>query len=274
MALRNQPYIPLYVQDFLTDEKLMECSAEAHGVYIRLMCLMHKSEVYGTVLLKQKDKQSNNQIINFALKIAKFMPFKIDVISSALNELLTEKVIEISGDQLVQKRMFKDGKISEIRALVGKNGGKKTQSKIREINANNFGKANNKPNSEIESEIESDINNDINLKVKKAKFDFEKAMINYGFDQQLVKDWLKVRKTKRATNTETAFKRFIEEVQKNKCDLNELLKEIVSHSWSGFKWEWLKNNNNGISTNNKEGNRSGRIADDQLKTFLDQNIIK
>ena len=26
MALRNQPYIPLYVQDYLTDEKLSMCS--------------------------------------------------------------------------------------------------------------------------------------------------------------------------------------------------------------------------------------------------------
>ena len=46
MSLRNQPYIPLYVQDFMTDERLNECSAAANGVYIRLMCLMHKSEEY------------------------------------------------------------------------------------------------------------------------------------------------------------------------------------------------------------------------------------
>lgn len=32
MALRDQPYLPLYVQDFLTDEKLRECSYEAEFV--------------------------------------------------------------------------------------------------------------------------------------------------------------------------------------------------------------------------------------------------
>ena len=58
MALRNQPYFPLYVQDFMTDEKLNECSAKANGIYIRLMCIMHKSEEYGTILLKQKYKQN------------------------------------------------------------------------------------------------------------------------------------------------------------------------------------------------------------------------
>ena len=45
MALRDQPYIPLYVQDFMTDEKLSECSAESTGVYIRVMCIMHKSQI-------------------------------------------------------------------------------------------------------------------------------------------------------------------------------------------------------------------------------------
>jgi len=47
MALRDQPYLPLYVQDFLTDEKLMECSAETTGVYIRLLCILHKQKEYG-----------------------------------------------------------------------------------------------------------------------------------------------------------------------------------------------------------------------------------
>jgi hypothetical protein len=66
MALRDQPYIPLYIQDFLTDEKLIECSAQATGVYVRLMCIMHKSEDYGKILLRQKDKQKPKQIENFA----------------------------------------------------------------------------------------------------------------------------------------------------------------------------------------------------------------
>ena len=60
MALRDQPYLPLYVQDFLTDEKLIECSASATGVYIRVMCIMHKSDPYGMILLKQKDKQTSS----------------------------------------------------------------------------------------------------------------------------------------------------------------------------------------------------------------------
>lgn len=127
MPLRNQPYLPLYVQDFLTDEKLIECSAQATGVYIRLMCIMHKSEEYGTILLKQKDKQSDKQIENFAYKVAKQMPYFPKVVMDCLEELISENVLHIDGDYLIQRRMVKDNNISEIRSNAGKKGGEKTQ---------------------------------------------------------------------------------------------------------------------------------------------------
>ena len=76
MALRNQPYFPLYVQDFMTDEKLNECSAKANGIYIRLMCIMHKSEEYGTILLKQKYKQNESKSENLIFAVMLFPSLK------------------------------------------------------------------------------------------------------------------------------------------------------------------------------------------------------
>lgn len=158
MALRDQPYIPLYVQDFLTDEKLIECSANATGVYIRLMCIMHKSEEYGTILLKQKDKQSSNQIQNFALKLVKQMPYTIDDIMDGLSELVSEQVVVIEGDFLKQKRMIYDNLLSIKRANAGSKGGKFAQAKI---------KANLQANTE--NEIEN-VNED-EIKTKKSKLE-------------------------------------------------------------------------------------------------------
>jgi len=129
MALRDQPYLPLYVQDFMTNVKLNECSAESTGVYIRLMCVMHKSEEYGAILLKQKDKQHGKQILNFAYKLAKQMPFPLEAIERSLEELINEEVIILDGDTLFQKRMVKDNNISLARAEAGKRGGKMTQHK-------------------------------------------------------------------------------------------------------------------------------------------------
>lgn len=127
MALRDQPYLPLYIQDFLTDEKLSECSAASTGVYVRLMCLMHKSEQYGKILLKQKHKQTGKQIEDFASLFAKSMPYDSACIIAALTELLEEKVIKIEGDYLVQKRMVRDNEISLKRSESGSKGGNKTQ---------------------------------------------------------------------------------------------------------------------------------------------------
>jgi uncharacterized protein YdaU (DUF1376 family) len=144
MSLRNQPYFPLYVQDFLTDEKLNECSAQSTGVYIKIMCIMHKSEEYGTILLKQKDKQKSSTVENFAYKLLKHLPFDFEVIRDSITELINESVLTIEGDKLFQKRMVRDNDISEKRSLAGSEGGKRTQ----------FAKAKVKANTEYEDEAE------------------------------------------------------------------------------------------------------------------------
>ncbi len=182
MALRDQPYLPLYVQDFLTDERLIECSASATGVYIRLMCIMHKSEEYGVILLKQKDKQTDKHNFNFALKLAKYLPYKLDEIENALSELVHEGVIQIEGDRLLQKRMVKDNLISIERSKAGSKGGKKTQFAKAKI------KAKPQANTEIESDNEIDIVFDVfwNLYDKKV-----------GEKTKIEKKWNKLTDTER-----------------------------------------------------------------------------
>ena len=87
MALRDQPYLPLYVLDFLVDEKLAYCSAESTGVYIRLMCILHKMPEYGVVTLKEREKKSDDTIRNFADQLSYLMPYQVDVIDRSLREL-------------------------------------------------------------------------------------------------------------------------------------------------------------------------------------------
>lgn len=150
MALRNQPYLPLYVDDFLSDERLNECSAESTGVYIRLMCLMHKSQEYGAILLKQKDKQSGSTITDFAVKLVRQMPYTEEVIRRSLRELLEEDVLSLDGDRLFQRRMVKDAKLSDTRASAGRKGGcsSKTSSTSTDF-ADDFASAKQQANSVI-----------------------------------------------------------------------------------------------------------------------------
>ncbi len=178
MALRDQPYIPLYIQDFLTDEKLIECSASATGVYVRIMCIMHKSEDYGKILLKQKDKQTSEQINNFALKLAKAMPYPFDVVLSAIKELLSEGVLHLEGDFLCQKRMIKDNHVSLLRAESGSKGGKLAQAKV---------KAKKESNTEYETETENAFeiigNKGVQLISVKAKYVGEKPKVIYDLQE-------------------------------------------------------------------------------------------
>lgn len=163
MALRDQPYLPLYVQDFLSDEKLMRCSAESTGVYIRLMCVMHKSEHYGVFAIREKDKISDNILDDFARVFSLFSPYSQDVIRRSFQELLDEEVIYIYRDWLCQKRMIKDAELSDSRAKAGKQG---MQNRYNQSNEFCYNKALNKTpnknatNSENETENEGEAENE------------------------------------------------------------------------------------------------------------------
>jgi len=166
MALRNQPYLPLYVQDFLTDEKLRECSAQTVGVYIMIMCLMHKSQEYGKISLSKFDKRTDNITNDFANKLMKHIPFPFHTVTCSLEELLDRDVLTMENEAIIQKRMVKDNVISEKRAASGKKGGITTQSK-------DFAKANALPKVEANSENENEninINKECLLKERETEF--------------------------------------------------------------------------------------------------------
>lgn len=95
------------------------------------MCLMHKEDTYGKLVLKQKFKQTDKQEKNFALMLAKLLPFDIAEIETCLSELIEEKVLIIHDDILICKRMVKDAETSTAKANAGKLGGTKTQQKIK-----------------------------------------------------------------------------------------------------------------------------------------------
>lgn len=180
-ALRKLPYIPLYVQDFTSDEKLTGCSASAVGVYIFLLCFLHKSETYGKLILRTKDlltdeetdeikkqiesktkSKTKSKIIAFAKRLQRNMPFELYEIATGLTELEEERVITVEGIELYQKRMIRDGEISEKRSSNGALGGrpakeKTTQKSKSESKKKSKSESKLKTNTEIENEYENNI---------------------------------------------------------------------------------------------------------------------
>jgi len=70
-----------------------------------------------------------------------------------------------------------------------------------------------------------------------------KDLISLGVTEQIAKDWLEVRKMKRAPLTQTALDAIIKEAAKARLTLNDAIKSCVENSWQGFKADWYLNVN-------------------------------
>lgn len=89
-------------------------------------------------------------------------------------------------------------------------------------------------------------NNDINISPteinnKGMQFDFKKSLIEIGVSPEVADDWMQVRKAKRASNTETAFRRIKNEIDKSGLSANECITIAVARSWQGFQADWVAN---------------------------------
>lgn len=167
--------------------------------------------------------------------------------ATALKSLCDEKIIEVLEDNIYIKFLseqlneFED--VSKQNSKNAKEGWEKRR-KLKEESERNA--------TALKSQSENDAIREDNIKEEEIKednnkalpFSFYNSMIKYGFEKNLVSEWLKVRKTKKATNSETAFNSFIKEVEKTNSNINDVLTECIVKSWSGFKSEWYKNKSN------------------------------
>ena len=83
-------------------------------------------------------------------------------------------------------------------------------------------------------------------------FNFRKAILAEGFAPELVEEWLKIRKAKKAINSELAFKTFIEQVRKTNQDINAILSIMVQKQWKGFEADWLHSTQSTQTTANNQ----------------------
>lgn len=93
------------------------------------------------------------------------------------------------------------------------------------------------------------------------KFNFKKELLSLGVEEQILNDWLDVRKAKKARNTKTALTPILKEIEISGMSANDCIKICAERSWSGFKNEWLKNIDNGFKQNTKRGARATQNND-------------
>lgn len=75
---------------------------------------------------------------------------------------------------------------------------------------------------------------------KAPRFNAIKFFESYSVDQQVLNDWLKIRKGKRLVSTETAFSGFISEVQKTGMNVPDAIQLCCVRGWGGLDAKWLE----------------------------------
>ena len=239
MALRNQPYIPLYIQDYLTDEKLSLCSWSTQGIYIKILCILHKQKEYGKLLFKQNDKQNLSTITNFAQILIRLLPCQLNEMEFALGELIDNDVLQIDGCNLQQKRMIKDGLISDARSEAAKkDGGNPNLFKQKPK-----GKYKQKPKQNTEDEYDNDIEvvNDIKIKPEIVKSEIETTF------EEFEKMRIKLKKPMTDYAKELIKKELIKLSGSDEQLAIKILNQSIENSWQDvypLKYKTVKNGSN------------------------------
>lgn len=81
---------------------------------------------------------------------------------------------------------------------------------------------------------------DSKVKDSNNNFDFKNELLNLVNDEDLVNDFLDVRKKKKAVNSKTAFNTLVNECQKHNYPLSEALKKCCQRNWAGFEYAWVE----------------------------------
>lgn len=182
----------------------------------------------------------------------------------------------ISSDPLVNLA-FEPIKLQLKRDLKRWEDTRSQRSKAGQISAEKRKQQNQQMLTHVESveqkSTKSTVIDNVNVKVNvidniytPPSFDFKKSLLSLGFDSKLVSEWLKVRKSKKLTNTETALDKFINQVELTGLDKNLVLEKCVEKSWGGFESSWITNVM--VQQNNNQVKVLGTTADGEVVTDM------
>lgn len=202
---KELPYFKFFVSEWILG-RISDHSDKVQGAFINAICYYWH-------------KNCDCFCVDFKRKLGK----------NRYDLLINLKFIEVENDKIFIR--FLDEQFSELsdihpkRVRAGQAGG------IASAKAKEVAKAKHLDKDKIKEDKDKD-----------NRFDFKLSLLDYGFLDNLVNEWLVIRKNKKASNTETAFNGFVSQVELTGLDKNEVLKTCVERSWSGLKAEWIKTN--------------------------------
>ena len=142
----------------------------------------------------------------------------------------------------------------EQRREAGKRSAEVRKKKSTSVNdrSNSFNETTRNSTDNVSVSDNVSVNGNDNKEEKEKRFNFRKSVLELGVDEQVVDDWMKVRNKKKSSNTETAFKRLVKQIDRSGYSANECITKAVERSWSGFDSEWMPKKQ-GSSTHNSDG---------------------
>lgn len=172
------------------------------------------------------------------------VPFKLAVHkicggnASALQSLYDNKIFDVIDENIYIK--FLSEQLSEFENLSERNRKIAKEGWEKRRNSKDSSESN---ASALRTQSESNAIREEEIREDEIKgiFIAKKYLCDYGFKNELIYEWLKVRKTKKLTNTKTAMDKFIKQVELSGIDKNEVMQKCIEKSWGGFEAEWIKN---------------------------------
>lgn len=121
----SNPWLKFYPQDWRADEKLRNCSLAARGLWLEMLAIMHRSDVYGYLLVNGKPATDAQLAVQVGA-----LP---DEVSLLVEQLETEGVF--SRDRrgwIYSRRMMRDAKKARDCRENGSKGGNPSLRKQKE----------------------------------------------------------------------------------------------------------------------------------------------
>lgn len=106
------------------------------------------------------------------------------------------------------------------------------------------------------------------LSKKEMDANFKKNMLEFGFREDLIVEWMSIRKEKKAINSQKAFDDFVSEVKKCNSDINHVLDFLIKKQWRGFESEWYLNSNKNIQPKSVVPKGFEHLSPEALKLII------
>jgi hypothetical protein len=110
------PFMKFFVNDWLSDEKLSLCSLAAQGLWMRMVCFMHKNARRGYLETDGKPLSLD--------QLARLAGVSTELVSPLIQELLTSGVPSVTDQGVILcRRMVEKESLRLVRSEAGRKGG-------------------------------------------------------------------------------------------------------------------------------------------------------